>query len=260
MEKFLNLVRSNNMVQAVLCIAFGLFLMIYPSITVQGIILLFGVALAVMGAAGLVSYFRQRSVRYRDSGTLMSAVFYVIIALIAFIFPKVIAGFFSVVLGVVLILLAIVNVVRAFGLRAFGSGIWIAVLATAVLVGIGGVLIVVNPWGASMTFVLVLGATFIVNGAVDLFIEWYTRDSEKKAGGDFAPVDVSAAGRAPRGTARPWAAPAPCGVANRAGRDRLHPRRRRVGHALRFCRCLPIKGFYIRFPLRPPCGRGSLLS
>ena len=180
MEKFLNLVRSNNMVQAVLCIAFGLFLMIYPSITVQGIILLFGVALAVMGAAGLVSYFRQRSVRYRDSGTLM---FYVIIALIAFIFPKVIAGFFSVVLGVVLILLAIVNVVRAFGLRAFGSSIWIAVLATAVLVGIGGVLIVVNPWGASMTFVLVLGATFIVNGAVDLFIEWYTRDSEKKAGG-----------------------------------------------------------------------------
>ena len=166
MEKFLNLVRSNNMVQAVLCIAFGLFLMIYPSITVQGIILLFGVALAVMGAAGLVSYFRQR-----------------IIALIAFIFPKVIAGFFSVVLGVVLILLAIVNVVRAFGLRAFGSSIWIAVLATAVLVGIGGVLIVVNPWGASMTFVLVLGATFIVNGAVDLFIEWYTRDSEKKAGG-----------------------------------------------------------------------------
>ena len=174
MEKFLNLVRSNNMVQAVLCIAFGLFLMIYPSITVQGIILLFGVALAVMGAAGLVSYFRQRSVRYRDSGTLMSAVFYVIIALIAF---------FSVVLGVVLILLAIVNVVRAFGLRAFGSSIWIAVLATAVLVGIGGVLIVVNPWGASMTFVLVLGATFIVNGAVDLFIEWYTRDSEKKADG-----------------------------------------------------------------------------
>ena len=52
MEKFLNLVRSNNMVQAVLCIAFGLFLMIYPSITVQGIILLFGVALAAMGAAG----------------------------------------------------------------------------------------------------------------------------------------------------------------------------------------------------------------
>lgn len=52
MEKFLNVVRSNNMVQAVLCIAFGLFLMIYPSITVQGIIMLFGVALALMGRGG----------------------------------------------------------------------------------------------------------------------------------------------------------------------------------------------------------------
>ena len=179
MEKILDLVRSNNLVQAVLCIAFGLFLMIYPSITIQGIIMLFGVALALMGAAGLVSYFRQKSVRYRNTGTLMGAVFYLIIALIAFVFPKVIAGFFSVVLGVVLILFAIVNVVRALGLRAFGGSI--AVLVAAVIVGVGGVLIVVNPWGASMTFVLVLGAAFIANGAVDLFIEWYARDSAKQA-------------------------------------------------------------------------------
>lgn len=180
MEKFLQWVKSNNMAQAVLCIAFGLFLMIYPSITIQGIIMLFAVAMALLGVAGLVSYFRQRSVRYRSSGALMGAVFYLVIAVIAFAFPKVIAGFFSVVLGVVLILCAIVNVVRAFSLREFGSRIWIAVLAVSVLVGIGGVAIVVNPWGASMTFVLVLGAVFIVNGAVDLFIEWYVRDSEKR--------------------------------------------------------------------------------
>ncbi len=117
------------------------------------------------------------------------------------------------VLGVVLILLAIVNVVRAFGLRAFGSSIWIAVLATAVLVGIGGVLIVVNPWGASMTFVLVLGATFIVNGAVDLFIEWYTRDSEKKSAGFHAPVDVLLRGELLRAFRL---GPRACSVANRA--------------------------------------------
>ena len=59
---------------------------------------------------------------------------------------------------------------------------WTAVgIVAAVIVGVGGVLIVVNPWGASMTFVLVLGAAFIANGAVDLFIEWYARDSAKQA-------------------------------------------------------------------------------
>ncbi len=95
MEKFLNVVRSNNMVQAVLCIAFGLFLMIYPSIYRAGYHLCCSAWRSRSWARrGFVSYFRQRSVRYRDSGTLMAAVFYVIIALIAFIFPKVIAGFF----------------------------------------------------------------------------------------------------------------------------------------------------------------------
>ena len=180
MERFLNIVRSNNLVQAVLCIAFGLFLMLYPSITIHGIIMLFGVAMTLMGVGSLASYFRQRSARYHDMGMLMTGVFYLIVAAIAFIFPKALASFFSVVLGLVLILCAIVNLVRAFDLRRYGSGVWIAVLAAALLVGAGGVLVVVNPFGATMTFVLVLGAVFIVNGAVDLFIEWYVRDSEKR--------------------------------------------------------------------------------
>lgn len=180
MERFLNIVRSNSMVQAALCIGFGLFLMIYPSMTVQGIIILFGVAMALMGVGTLAPYFRQRSARYRDTGLLMVGGFYIIIAIIAFVFPKVVASFFSVVLGVVLILCALVNLVRAFDLRKYGSQVWLAVLVGALLVGVGGVLIVVNPFGATMTFVLVLGGVFIVNGAVDLLIEWYTRDSEKR--------------------------------------------------------------------------------
>ena len=180
MERFLGIVRSNNMVQAVLCIGFGLFLMIYPSITVQGMIILFGVAMAIVGLGSLFPYLMKNSTRYRDTGLLMTSVFYLIIAVIAFAFPKVVASFFSVVLGIVLILCAIVNLVRAIDLRKYGSQIWIAVLAAAVVVGVGGVLIVVNPFGATMTFVLVLGGVFIVNGAVDLFIEWYTRDSEKR--------------------------------------------------------------------------------
>lgn len=183
MERFLNIVRSNNLVQAVLCIAFGLFLMLYPSITIHGIIMLFGVAMTLMGVGSLASYFRQRSARYHDMGMLMTGVFYLIVAAIAFLFPKALASFFSVVLGLVLILCAIVNLVRAFDLRRYGSGVWIAVLAAALLVGAGGVLVVVNPFGATMTFVLVLGGVFVLNGAMDLFIEWYVRDSEKKSGG-----------------------------------------------------------------------------
>ena len=182
MQSFLNVVKSNIVAQAIISIVVGLLLMFWPGITIVTVLYLVGVVFAVMGISSLVSYFRTPEAE-RQVGVVATGVFFCLVALIVFLFPQVIAGFFSVVLGVVLILLAIVKVVRAFGLRAFGSGIWIAVLATAVLVGIGGVLIVVNPWGASMTFVLVLGATFIVNGAVDLFIEWYTRDSEKKAAG-----------------------------------------------------------------------------
>ena len=180
MESFLNLVRSNNMVQAIVCIAFGLFLMIYPSITVGGIILLFGVSMAFMGLGSIASYFRRRGTPYRSSGTLMAGIFYLIVAVIAFVFPHVLAGFFSVLLGLVLVLCAIVNAVQALGMRRYGGNVWIAVLVVSLLVGIGGVLIVVNPFGATMAFVLLLGGVVLLNGMMGLFIEWYARDTEKK--------------------------------------------------------------------------------
>ncbi len=178
MEKFLNAVRSSNLVQALLCIAFGLFLMFCPSLTVRGIITAFGAILAVAGAVSLVMYFRQRGVR-RDVGSLSTGILCLMIALLAFAFPRVIAGFFSLAFGVILMLCALVNMVRAFGLRAFGGGIWIVVLVVSLLVGVGGLLVVVNPFRATLTFVFMLGAIFVANGAVDLFIEWYLRDIER---------------------------------------------------------------------------------
>ena len=179
MESFLNLVRSNNLIQAVGCIAFGLFLMIYPSITINGIIMLFGVAMALMGVGSAASYFRPRSARYRSSGVLMTGIFYLIVAVIAFVFPHVLASVFSVILGLLLILCAIVNVVRAIGMRQYGGSVWIAVLVVSLLVGVGGVLVVTSPFGATMTFVLIMGGVVLLNGMVDLFVEWYMRDSEK---------------------------------------------------------------------------------
>ena len=113
----------------------------------------------------------------------MGAVFYLIIALIAFVFPKVIAGFFSVVLGIVLALCGIVSAVRALELRQYPDYSWVVALVVGVLVAIGGVVIIVNPFESTVTFVLVLGVALLVNGIGELFIEGQLRRLEKQAAG-----------------------------------------------------------------------------
>ena len=181
MESLFNIIRSNVLVQAVVSIALGLFLVLWPGVTVVTLIYLFGALLALSGAASVVSYFRERSQRYHAPAVLATGVLFLLLGLVAFIFPQVIAGFFSVVLGIVLALCGVVSAVRALELRRYPDYSWVAALVLGVVVAIGGIVILVNPFQSTVTFVLVLGVALLVNGVGELFIEGRLRQLEKRA-------------------------------------------------------------------------------
>lgn len=170
MKSFLDTVRSNIIAQAVLSIVLGAFLALMPQTTTLTVVYLLALYLAVSGIASLVAYFRSKGERYKSTGVLVSAVFLLVVALLVFLFPQVVAGFFSFILGFLLAIGGVVNVVRAIELRGFGS-MWIPMLVVGVLVAIGGVVIIVNPFETTVTFVLVLGILLIVKGIADLVME-----------------------------------------------------------------------------------------
>ena len=152
MNSFLNTIRSNTLAQAVVSLLFGLFRLVWPGATVITVVYLLAAWLAVSGIASLVG------------------VFYLVLALIVFIFPEPIASVGAVVLGVVLVLCGVVSLVRALELKPLGGYQWILGAILSALVAIGGVLIITNPFGATSAFVMVLGIVLIVNGAVNLYV------------------------------------------------------------------------------------------
>lgn len=174
-ESLFNVIRSNVLVQAILSIALGLFLVFWPGVTVVTLIYLFGALFALSGAASVIAYFRERSSHYRSPAVLATGVLFLLLGLVAFLFPQVIAGFFSVVLGIVLALCGIVSAVRSLELRQYPGYSWVAALVVGALVAIGGIVILVNPFQSTVAFVLALGVALLVNGVVELFIEGQLR-------------------------------------------------------------------------------------
>lgn len=108
MQSFLNVVKSNIVAQAIISIVVGLLLMFWPGITIVTVLYLVGVVFAVMGISSLISYFRAPEAE-RQVGVVATGVFFCLVALIVFLFPQVIAGFFSVVLGIILVICGAVN-------------------------------------------------------------------------------------------------------------------------------------------------------
>lgn len=171
MESFMNMVKSNMLAQGIVCVLLGLFLMFWPGVTVITVIYLLGAFFALSGISSLVAYFRQSGDRYRSPAVLTTAVFFLVLALIVFIFPGVIASFSSVVLGIVLALAGIVSAVRSVELRELRGPAWIIMLVISIVVAIGGIVIIANPFETTALFVFVIGLVLFVNGAADIVIE-----------------------------------------------------------------------------------------
>ncbi len=175
MESFMNMVRSNMLVQGIVCILMGAFLMFWPGVTVITMIYLMGAFFALTGIASLVEYFRQKSSRSHSPAVLSTGVFFLILALIVFLFPEAIASISSIVLGIVLTLAGVVSAVRSIELRSLSGSTWIVMLAISALVAIGGVVIIANPFETTSLFVFVIGLVMLVNGVADVVIDWQFR-------------------------------------------------------------------------------------
>ena len=168
MQSFLNIVKSNIVAQAIISIVVGLLLMFWPGITIVTVLYLVGIVFAVMGISSLVSYFRAPEAE-RQVGVVATGVFFCLVALIVFLFPQVIAGFFS------------VNAVRSGELKKYGERSWGFSMGLSVLIIIGGLVIIANPFETTSLFVFILGLIIAANGIVDLIVDAELRKAIKKA-------------------------------------------------------------------------------
>lgn len=171
MKSFLEALRSNMLAQAVTSIALGIFLAFWPGVTILTVVYLLALYLAVSGVASLVAYFRSSGARYRSAGVLANAILLFVLALLVFLFPEAVGGFFSFILGILLTIGGIVNAVRSVELRAYQGSTWVVTLILSAIIAIGGLVIIVNPFATTAMFVLVLGVLLIVKGVADLVIE-----------------------------------------------------------------------------------------
>lgn len=180
MTSFLKAIRSNIIAQAVLSIALGVLLAFWPGITVVTIVNLLALYLAVTGIVSLVAYFRTKGDRSGSAGVLASGVLLLALALVVFLFPEAIAGFFSLILGLLLVIGGVVNAVRAMELRRYQGGMWVVALVAGIVIALGGVIIIVNPFETTVMFVLVLGVLLMLKGIADLLISLWLSSAMKE--------------------------------------------------------------------------------
>ncbi len=166
-----NLIQKMNqfaILQSIISILLGLFLLLWPQTTLVTIVYLFGAYLAVLAIINFISYWRNKNGNSYFNSDLISGILQAIMAVVIFIYPTIIIGILPFIAGITILLSSVLNLTRGLEIRRSNEKGWLFVLIISIVTAIFGVVIIINPFAGAITFVMIYGIMLLVKGVSDL--------------------------------------------------------------------------------------------
>lgn len=193
MNEFLKGLKVNYTVSALLCVALGLVLLIWPGTTTQVVCMVLGAALVAYGVLQIVFYLANKDRNIAMQGMMVFGIVVAVIGVWILLKPEMIIMAVPVIVGVLIVIHGIHNVVQAIALKKDGYTNWWVAFLLGVITVVFGVVLICNPFTVVDTVVRLIGAFLIYDGLSDIWIlsrvSKVKRNAEKIVDANF--VDIT---------------------------------------------------------------------
>ena len=164
----LRYVKSGMMLLSIAYIVIGMMLLIMPQTSLLWICYAFGAVVLITGIACLIQYARIRGAGFTAPFMLVGGVITAGLGIFTLAKPQVVASFLPVVFGIFIVVDGLSRIGSAIDLaKRKGQKWWVLLLLSIVSVALG-ILLVLHPFGAAVSIVMVCGILLIVEGAMNL--------------------------------------------------------------------------------------------
>ena len=170
----LRYVKNGMLMLSIAFIALGLLLLIMPETSLLWLCYAFGAVVLITGIVCLVQYARLRGSGFAAPFFLVAGVITAALGLFTLAQPQVVASFLPVVFGLFILIDGCSRIGTAVELARRQADHWWLVLLFSVLSIALGILLLVNPFGAAVSVVMLCGVLLIIEGAVNLACVVYT--------------------------------------------------------------------------------------
>lgn len=170
MYQFFKGLKANYLISAILCVLFGITLIVWPDISSQVVCIGLGCVLLLSGIIHLVSFFAQRDGTLVSRIGLLTGIILVAVGIWIVTSPSVLMVMIPVIIGVIIVLHGIHNITQAVSLCRSKYSKWWVALILGVLTVLFGVLLIFNPFEAVSTAVVVIGVLLVFDGISDIWI------------------------------------------------------------------------------------------
>ena len=164
----LRYVKSGMMLLSIAYIVIGMMLLIMPQTSLLWICYPFGAVVLLTGIVCLIQYARIRGTGFTAPFMLVGGVITAGLGIFTLAKPQVVASFLPIVFGIFIVVDGLSRIGSAIDLaKRKGQKWWVLLLLSIVSVALG-ILLVLHPFGAAVSVVMVCGILLIVEGAMNL--------------------------------------------------------------------------------------------
>lgn len=160
-------IKADIILSALVCVALGVVLLIWPAKTIDIFCRILAVGLMVMGGAQIASYFSNRGSHLFAGGL---GLIVLLVGVWIFIRPESIVSLIPIVIGVILCVHGIQDMRLAFETKGNGYENWWSMIIIAAISLMLGVLCIVNAFGMVKLALQFIGIALIYDGLSDLWI------------------------------------------------------------------------------------------
>lgn len=170
MELILKKIKTNVIASALLCIALGVVLVIWPDMSVQITCMAIGAVLILNGISRLVNFIFRRDGSLFSQMNLIMGIIITVIGVWIILQPAKVIAMIPILVGIIIIIHGVNNLQQAVNLCQSRYDKWWIALILGLLTVAFGILLIFNPFEAIETLVMFIGLFLIYDGISDIWI------------------------------------------------------------------------------------------
>ncbi len=189
MEKILRKIKTNVIFSSILCILLGLVLFIWPGLSIRIVCIAIGVVLCITGISRLYEFFFAKDGSLFSQLNLILGIVITLMGVWICLEPESLIALVPILVGIIVLLHGIHDLQQSFDLRRNGYGKWWLALILALVTLVLGVILIIDPFAAMDTLVMVIGIFLIYDGVSDIWIVSRISYAAKRLGQDANTID-----------------------------------------------------------------------
>ena len=182
--------KLSKMLSKLVMAALGVVLIMYPATALQSLIRFIGIAIAVIGVFGILSFFASPYKGFIATAIFVGAIIAVLLSIIPIAKPEIIVAIFPLIIGITIALNGIAGAFEAIALKPI-MGVWFVPLLLSLLAAAAGLFIAFYPFKTMDFLVRIVGIILVYSAVVGLFIAVTYKPPVKKTTKKGEVVDIT---------------------------------------------------------------------